>query len=207
MSTKEPITDPRVQRTIRWIRDAFIALIEEKGFERTTVRDIANRAKLNRATFYLHYLDKHDLLEKTMDSMLGELNEAMKLPPDLSADRFRLQPEDPPPSFVRQFEHIAEHSDFYTVMLGSNGIAGFADRMEQVVQNALIERIMLAQPNDGALALPRELIIRYATSAHIGFIKHWLQRGMPYSPRYMATQLMRLHLLGPTRVTTSAFDT
>jgi hypothetical protein len=37
-----------------------------KGFAALTVQDIADRAMVNRATFYRHYLDKHDLLDKYM---------------------------------------------------------------------------------------------------------------------------------------------
>ena len=54
--------DPRVVRTRQMLRDALVSLIAEKGFDALTVQDIADRATLNRATFYLHYQDKHELL-------------------------------------------------------------------------------------------------------------------------------------------------
>ena len=36
------------------ILEAFINLVEEKGYEHVTVSDIANQAMINRATFYAH---------------------------------------------------------------------------------------------------------------------------------------------------------
>ncbi|WP_028549119.1 TetR/AcrR family transcriptional regulator [Paenibacillus sp. UNC451MF] len=200
MSIKETTPDLRVQRTLQLIRDAVISLMDEQGFDRTTVRDITARAMINRATFYLHYEDKYDLLKKIIDGMLHELKQTMALPVSFSAEQFNMNAETPPESFVRQFEHLAANALFYKVMLGPNGAPGFAGRMEQVIQEALFERQTLAQPNEQQLSLPRELIIRYATSAHIGLMKHWLENNMPYSPHYMATQLKRLHLLGPTRL-------
>ena len=49
--------DPRIERTREALRGALMALIEEKGFDAISVQDITERARLNRATFYLHYRD------------------------------------------------------------------------------------------------------------------------------------------------------
>ena len=55
-------TDLRIIRTKESIREALVELIEEKGFEAITVKDITTRAKINRGTFYAHYQDKYDLM-------------------------------------------------------------------------------------------------------------------------------------------------
>ena len=60
--TLEPRIDPRVTRTQKLIRDALNSLIEEKSFEAISVQDIAERATVNRATFYAHFTDKFALL-------------------------------------------------------------------------------------------------------------------------------------------------
>lgn len=58
--------DPRVTRTRKLIRDALTSLIAEKSFEAITVQDIAERATINRGTFYLHYTDKFALLDASV---------------------------------------------------------------------------------------------------------------------------------------------
>ncbi|HZY42942.1 MAG TPA: helix-turn-helix domain-containing protein, partial [Anaerolineae bacterium] len=71
---KEPKKlDPRVIRTRQMLRDALVSLIAEKGFDAITVQDIADRATLNRATFYLHYQDKHELLINSLRDAIDEL--------------------------------------------------------------------------------------------------------------------------------------
>jgi AcrR family transcriptional regulator len=52
---------------------AFRTLLEEKGFDSISVRDIAERSTLNRATLYDHYPDKFALLEAMMGERLGDL--------------------------------------------------------------------------------------------------------------------------------------
>jgi AcrR family transcriptional regulator len=60
---EETRIDPRVTRTKNLIRDALKALLSEKNFESISVQDIAERATVNRATFYAHFQDKFALLD------------------------------------------------------------------------------------------------------------------------------------------------
>ena len=55
-------TDPRVARTRKLIQDAFLAVLQEKGFEELSVQDVADRAGINRVTFYDHFVDRYALL-------------------------------------------------------------------------------------------------------------------------------------------------
>jgi AcrR family transcriptional regulator len=55
-------TDPRVTRTRRLIEDAFLEVMNEKGFEELSVQDVADRAGINRVTFYSHFVDRYALL-------------------------------------------------------------------------------------------------------------------------------------------------
>ena len=62
-------TDLRIRRTHKFLQEAIIELINEKGFEAITVGDIAKRAMINRATFYRHYDDKYDLVAKILGAI------------------------------------------------------------------------------------------------------------------------------------------
>mgnify|MGYP000073368683 CR=1 FL=1 len=66
MSKSEEKLDPRVKRTRKLLHNAFIELVSEKGFTATSVQDIADRAEINRATFYAHYTDKFELHDEMM---------------------------------------------------------------------------------------------------------------------------------------------
>ena len=56
-------TDPRVLRSRRMLMSALVQLLTRKEFEEISIQEIADEATLNRATFYLHYPDKHALLQ------------------------------------------------------------------------------------------------------------------------------------------------
>ena len=58
----QPKEDRRVQRTRQLLSSALLKLIEERGYDSLTVNDITEQANVGRATFYLHYQDKEQLL-------------------------------------------------------------------------------------------------------------------------------------------------
>lgn len=55
--------DPRVKRTRQLLEQAFLDVAAEKGFQAVSVQDIAQKAGVNRATFYDHFTDKYELLD------------------------------------------------------------------------------------------------------------------------------------------------
>src|SRR5690349_15409436 len=56
-------SDPRVKRTRKPLQEALISLLAQKNFQNISVQDIAERATLNRATFYAHFEDKFALMD------------------------------------------------------------------------------------------------------------------------------------------------
>lgn len=59
--------DPRVIRTRQLIQEAFSSLTREKEIKDITIRNITERATINRATFYAHFEDKYDLMESIVE--------------------------------------------------------------------------------------------------------------------------------------------
>lgn len=70
---KDGTPDLRIKRTQKAIKDAFFDLVEEKGFEHICVKDITDKAMISRNTFYLHYADKYELLNKMCDDLMRTL--------------------------------------------------------------------------------------------------------------------------------------
>jgi len=61
---KEEKLDPRVKRTRSLILQAFGELLAEKSFDAISVQDVTDQAQINRATFYAHFVDKYELLDR-----------------------------------------------------------------------------------------------------------------------------------------------
>jgi AcrR family transcriptional regulator len=181
--------DLRVRRTRKLLQEALIDLTVEKGFSSVTVRDIAERAMVNRATFYRHYRDKYDLLDQYMDDLYGLLDAT-----DEQATRSELL-ERPPVGLVRMLEHVQTHADFYRIMLGESGDPGFAGRIRSYVAKRMRATVS-AVAGQAQLARPSfELCLRYISSASVGAIEWWLETDMPYSPEEMASLAVELSMV------------
>ncbi|NWK83376.1 TetR family transcriptional regulator [Staphylococcus sp. GSSP0090] len=71
----ESKSDLRVIKTRKSIMQAFIKLSDIKDFKHITVKDITQEALINRATFYYHFSDIYDLLDKALaEELLINLN-------------------------------------------------------------------------------------------------------------------------------------
>ncbi len=204
MSKTENKSDPRVIRSRQLLRMALISLIPEKGFGAISVQDIADRATLNRTTFYLHYQDKNELLMDAFEELIAQ---AAPMPPQDGL----LDPASAPASIERVFNRIAEHADFFRVMLAEENVPAFAARVRAYVEEVGLKWLSVLQPDEEKVVVPREIAINFIGSACLGIIVWWLQNDRPYSADYMAIQLLRLTTLGLHRslgleVTTTIFD-
>lgn len=65
--------DLRVRRTQKNIREAFIALAEKKKISKITIKELAEAAMINKATFYLHYHDLEDLVSQLEDEIIHDI--------------------------------------------------------------------------------------------------------------------------------------
>jgi AcrR family transcriptional regulator len=107
--------DPRVLRTRRLLKDALLSLAREKPFAEITVADVADRATVNRSTFYQHYPDTDTLLADALDMQATQYGmDIGSVDPDAPAD-------EPPTTLVRYARLIAENVDLYRDALGTHG--------------------------------------------------------------------------------------
>ena len=63
--------ESKYQYTASLMDEALLLLLEQKEFDAITVKEICQKAGVNRSTFYLHYESMNDLLEETVD-MINE---------------------------------------------------------------------------------------------------------------------------------------
>jgi AcrR family transcriptional regulator len=186
---KQQPEDLRVRRTRKLLTQALIELTIEKGFAALTVQDIADRAMVNRATFYRHYLDKHDLL----DTYMQEVYELTADQEPLPAAPPYAESGGPPAGMVRMLEHVRQHADFYRVMLGAQGDPAFVAGVRRYSEQRL--RSLLP---DGATPLkpaspPLDLCLSYIAHAGIGALVWWLQADQLQPPEQIAAWLNQLN--------------
>lgn len=195
---RKQTNDRRTIRTKRLIRDAFTKLMEEKGFEGITIRDLTQKADINRGTFYLHYRDKYDLLEQSEAEILQDIEAIQKFakkihPSEMLNNDF----QEPLPFIMKLFEYIEENAEFIKVILGPKGDPAFQVKIKEMMKKNMLQKIVEFKEED--TQVPVEFLISYVTSAYLGVIQQWLKSGLVHSPREMSLTLSRMNILGPFR--------
>lgn len=66
---QEKKEDLRVKKTKEAIRNTFKDMICEMDYDQITIKELAQRAQINRKTFYLHYAGLDDLLEELQEEI------------------------------------------------------------------------------------------------------------------------------------------
>jgi AcrR family transcriptional regulator len=181
--------DPRVVRTRQQLRDALVSLIEERGFDTLTVQDITDRAELNRATFYLHYHDKHDLLENSLRDAIDELMTDLGTTTD---EQGQLLSDEAPRPIRAVFEHVAQHAHFYRVMLSAEGVPAFSAGVRGYMAEVTLHWLSALQPHPRQSRVPLEIVANSLSWSLLGVLIWWLEHTMPHPPDYMAEQFRLL---------------
>ncbi len=194
----EEQTDLRIRRTHHFLQEAMIELITEKGFDAITVGDIAERAMINRATFYRHYQDKYDLVAKIFEETADSLVKQMK-PLHKDSDPGEKK-ENYLEIWVRFFEHVAQHARLYRAMLGKNGSPWFAARMREHIIKLMLEQEnrweQPVKPGQRDPAMPKALPAMQFSYVLIGTITWWVESEKSYTPGQMAAWFWRFAFYG-----------
>jgi AcrR family transcriptional regulator len=182
--------DRRVRRTERMLKEAFIALVLERGYDRVSVEDITSRADVARATFYAHYGRKEDLMTSVftelVDDVMGRLTLSVG-PWDTMRTRMVEQ----------SYRHADALRDLYRVCLSGAGDG----RARDAYFNALV-RSVEANFSDRSRGLGRpslvaeEVMARVFAGAHIALLQSWLNGELDYPLEEMVLMEVQLLVLG-----------
>ena len=72
--------DLRIIKTKRSIAAAFLELRSKKELERITVKELCERAAVNKSTFYTHYQDLYDLADQLETQVAADIVAGMRHP-------------------------------------------------------------------------------------------------------------------------------
>ena len=112
--------------------DAFLELPEEKDFAYITVKEICEKAGVNRSTFYLHYETVSDLLAESARYIIGKL--IANMPQDTAEfiERLQTRPLEElhliTPEYLRPYLNFSkEHRRIFHTALEHSSVLGMDD--------------------------------------------------------------------------------
>lgn len=172
--------------------EALISLLETKDFEYITIKEICNKAGINRSTFYLHYESINDLVEETMTyinnkfinyfnentlNFINKINES-------NLDELKLVQEKyltPYLTFVKDNKTL-----FKASFNNPRGMYAL-ERYNSLKENIFIPILIRFGVNKNE----QDYIITFYISGIISIIKEWINRDCEESIQYIEDIIIR----------------
>ena len=182
-------TDRRIVRTKKEILNALTLLLEQKTIDEITVKEITDLAGINRGTFYLHYVDKYDLMEKSVNQLILEMRE-------IGTEILSLTLTNKGPENVQSeiedmltalFEYIKEHQRFVKSLTGEKGNYSFHIKFNEFLKDTFIERV-----DANHFDIPPVYAISAISYGMQGIIQTWLHEGLVESPAVMSQHTFKI---------------
>jgi AcrR family transcriptional regulator len=187
--------DRRVIRTREALRTALLALISEKDYEEITVEEITERANVGRATFYLHYKAKEDLLLEEFHEISGKKALELAQTP-LTAWLGSLIGNKGNSTPLHQiFQHIYTNAEFYKLLLHNSQSGQVIERVQQLSKEATL--IFIHKLIDsGHIEIKEDVSLDFFAAFFSGSLTStvawWLEKDLQLTPEEMTKMFRRL---------------
>lgn len=109
----------RVRLTKRLLKEALLELLEERNVEEISVKELCEKAEINRTTFYLHYNSQKDLFHELEDELLAATSKYLEnVTPNMDSIQY-----------LKTFLcYIKENSKLFRLLILRNNDTEFQDR-------------------------------------------------------------------------------
>lgn len=172
--------DRRIAMTKRMLKDALIKMLAEKDIYHIAVRELCEKADINRTTFYKHYGNQFDLLDDMENDLLSMFEKTIAEDKTKSSD-----------TVEKLLAFLERNIVFVRLLLNSNVDPEFPQKLFSLaIIESSVEDVMANIPK------PKyEYVNRFVLFGAYEMVRYWLNKENRESPKEMAQIVMeRLHL-------------
>ena len=171
--------DRRIIKTQKLIQSTFLTMLIKDGFDEITVKKITEQADISRKTFYLHYLDKYDLLDTIVNKKLEELEEIC----EQKKEKGFIE------GTVIWFNYFDENKDFFSALFSSKNTVSFRKQLLDFMMNQLSKKI-----NNISADKDPEILLRFLSMAVLGILESFILNELNSNTEEIAKQVGELLL-------------
>lgn len=196
---RDEIMDRRKRKTQQAIKEACLTLLETKNFETMNVSDITAEADISRGTFYLHYIDKYDMLEQFESTIKENISliflENLKGVNDIiSLIKTRYK------TIIELFTYVKEEHMLFKIVFKINGGIHIQSYLTELLKNAFDRIPSLANNQEAApIKYDSQLFIPILGSIIFSVFQQWIDTVETISPEDLAKTILSILINGPAK--------
>lgn len=175
----EQKTDRRIRKTKKQLRQGLAKLMSSKSINEITVKELVEEVDINRSTFYLHYTDIYNMLEKIENELMEEIMSIITFNEENLKDK-----EDSYPFLEKLFTMLDNNRDICKALIGPHGDMSFVTKIEEYISKNTEQyssKLFQKEIQDDM-----KYIHAYCITGCVGMIKTWIINNPADSPQHMA---------------------
>lgn len=192
--------DKRNLQTESQIEMALVDLMHEKSFNDINVTDLSRKAGIGRGTFYIHYLDKVDLLNKLEKRLLTEIREVLYtvIPEEFKSFSDNNNNTQPSDLVIKTLDYFYQNAKTFAALLGPNGDPYLLGKIK-----LMFRQLMLATFNDVKnrvvinVDVPEDYVLELLIDYSMNIVVYWISKSHPELPQQIAQIIKETQQIAP----------
>jgi AcrR family transcriptional regulator len=170
----------RVRLSKQLLRQSLIELLNETSIHKISVREICDRAQVNRSTFYKYYGSQYDLFHDMEEEILGHVNNHLRDEPStMQGDLFQI---------TKLVEFVGENAALCRILINHNIDPKFPEALVNLPSlRQWIDTHLRAEYSNPEMEYVYGLVVNGGYS----IIRMWLNKDNPEPPDVIAAVLCR----------------
>lgn len=177
MNTRD---NQRSRLTELLLKNAYIELMQSKSTNKITIKELCEKAELNRTTFYLHYNEPNDILKNIEDEIIeNTANYISEIGADINDGAIDY--------IIAFLDYIKENDKLFRLFLIENDNPYFKEKFTRFSLKKLLEALTCAVDEKY-----KEYILGYLINGCMSIIQTWIE--MNYSIRNEEVAMLLFNL-------------
>lgn len=126
--------DKRIEKTQAAIKSTFITLLKKKPLRKITIKELCEKANINKSTFYMHYKDIYHLMDSLRREVIGMIVSSIPHDHEYTLDN--------PEEFTREITvAFYKHRELLYSLFSAEDITAFGLHLENAIKRAIFGKL------------------------------------------------------------------
>ncbi|WDF83769.1 TetR/AcrR family transcriptional regulator [Lacticaseibacillus pabuli] len=191
----------RLANTERAISDALVTVGQTKPLALISISDLSRASGINRGTFYLHYLDKDDLVTQIRDRLTTQIQTILDTKITGTMNYKQLATSEPYPIVVDIVALINRNRRLVHFLLGPNGDSQFKPDVTARLEKAIFQELYRVKGTPNFRTdVPNTYAIRLIINVIMTIVQTWLDSDDGMTEADIAKLIMQSLYLSPYKM-------